>query len=416
MKANNTWWDITEKLPGVRQEPPTCSGNVPVVSILNQDVSHFMEFATAMLLSNNPLSTVDPASICINQSGPISTSATDVFTNPSREDSLNSDFLTCNATPEVAPDIVKGWNNVKDNLSAAMYWYAYGLTVIPIAPGSKVTVVKWLKWRQNLTPAKIYSYWKKNPTHEVGCIVGDHLIVFDADSPESIAALTRIEADFGLTSQLIVKTTKGVHHYYRIAAGTIAKSDSHSSENYPDRTDIKTGKALIILTPSTGKSLVIHTTESVDQLSEATQEFIDAINLHNGRQPRSLPPVVVSSRIPELVNNGKLQKLERLLNWIDPDCGYEGWIRAGMAIYYETAGSDDGLALFNSWSCKGKKYENFEAIEKKWQSFRPDHPTPLTIGTLIMLAREAGANTAAIMHDDAFEICQFEEVSDDRTA
>lgn len=318
---------------------------------------------------------------------------------------------------EGTPPIVNSWNHVKDYLSAAMYWDAFGFTVIPIAPRSKVTAVKWDKWQLDLTPKNIYTHWKTNPTHELGCIVGDDLIVFDADSPESIAALTNFEGRFRLTPQLVVKTTKGIHHYFRRAAGTIAKSDSHCSKKYPNRLDIKTGKALIILPPSTGKSLEIHSTESKGQLSVATQEFINAIYEHNGRQSPSLPPVV-PPRVSAIADSSKLHKLTRLLNCIDPDCGYEDWIRAGMAIYYETAGSDDGLALFNLWSSQGDKYEDFVEIERKWQSFRPDHPTPITIGTLIMMARDSGADTDAILHDDAFEVIESGEEgsSDDSNA
>jgi uncharacterized protein YeaO (DUF488 family) len=421
MKANNTWWDITEKLPGVRQEPPTCSGNVPVVSILIKDVSHFMEFPMANYLSEKLQNDVDPVTLTESTHHTDKTTATEVSTNFSLDDSQNADFLispsqcnNSNVTPEAIPAASSQeslWNNVNDNLTAAMYWYSYGFSPIPIGPGSKITAVKWDKWLDSLGPNKIIRHWKAHPDHEVGFIVGYYMIVLDADGPESVSALVKIEARFKLVPLLVVKTSKGQHHYFLLASNTIAKSDSHDSEKYPDRLDIKTGRALVVLPPSTGKFLIKHTTRSKELLSEASQEFIDAINEHNGRPPR-VRPAAVSARVPVIQDIEKLQILERLLECIDPDIGYDDWLRAGMAVFYETAGSCDGMELYNSWSSKGGKYEGLPEIEKKWRTFSLEHPRPVRMGTLVMMAQNAGADTDAIVHGE-FEVCAIEEASSD---
>jgi hypothetical protein len=100
-------------------------------------------------------------------------------------------------------------------------------------------------------------YWAQHPSHEVGFIVGDDVIVFDADSPKSIAALALLEKTFDITPSLTVNTSKGQHHYYKRTPGTYAKSDSHNTEKHPERIDVKTGRALVILPPSTGKEVDI---------------------------------------------------------------------------------------------------------------------------------------------------------------
>ncbi|MGR8998214.1 MAG: bifunctional DNA primase/polymerase [Gammaproteobacteria bacterium] len=84
------------------------------------------------------------------------------------------------------------------------------------------------------------NHWLKHPNQEISFIVGDEIIVFDTDSPEAIASLAQIEKAFDLTPNLVVKTTKGVHHYFRPAKGTFAKSDSHRSGKFPDRINGKT--------------------------------------------------------------------------------------------------------------------------------------------------------------------------------
>lgn len=302
------------------------------------------------------------------------------------------------------------------NLSGAFYWYGYDLQVIPVVPVTKKTAVKWNPWLEDYDTKSIYDYWNKNPQHELGFIVGDDMIVFDADSPESIVALKKIEARFAVEPRLVVKTTKGEHHYYRRSTGTIAKSDSHSSETFPDRIDIKTGRALVILPPSTGKSILVNTAEDKNELSEATQEFIDAIYLHNGRPVPSLSKEVTpQSSIQQEVEDTIFQKIRALLDSIDPDVGYDDWLHAGMAVFHETKGTSKGFELFDRWSSKGKKYRNTREIEDKWRSFQLDIPNPVTMGTLIKMAQDAGTDIAAIMNNgDSFEPCEYEVVGNDK--
>jgi len=175
------------------------------------------------------------------------------------------------------------WDRVVNFLAAAMFWYGFGFDVIPILQGKKIPAVKWGPWLDNLDPQKVHEHWAKNPDHELGFIVGDDMIIFDTDSTEAVFALVRLEARFGVMPKMVVNTTKGQHHYFSCLPGTIAKSDAHDSEKYPDRIDIKTGRNLVILPISTWKTLRILEVETKGELSIAPQEFINAIYEHNGR-------------------------------------------------------------------------------------------------------------------------------------
>jgi hypothetical protein len=190
---------------------------------------------------------------------------------------------TQDSSPGTALDFIHKWDVFKSFLTTAVYWFGFGFNIIPILPGNKMTSVKWDPWLDDLGPQKINEYWAANPTHELGFIVGDDIIVIDADSPESITAIKEIEGRFDLTPELLVKTRKGEHHYYRRAAGTVAKSDSHSTEKHPERLDIKTGRAFVVLPPSTGKIIEKMEAKEKDDLSEVSQDFIDAIYIHNRR-------------------------------------------------------------------------------------------------------------------------------------
>ncbi len=139
---------------------------------------------------------------------------------------------------------------------AALYWYSYGFAVIPLLPRSKQTVVKWDQWLADLSRVSIIKHWTEHRDHDVGFIVGNDTVVLDADAPQSVAALEALEARFGIKPMLVVKTSKGVHHYFRRAAGTFASPDSHSTAVHPARIDVKTGRSMVVLPPSPGKTIV----------------------------------------------------------------------------------------------------------------------------------------------------------------
>jgi len=320
-------------------------------------------------------------------------------------------FNAENAEIRTAPNDLSLWNMVKDFLSAAFFWLGYGFEVIPILPGTKVPAVKRDPWREEFDTEKMFLYWSDHPDHEVAAFIDDSVIVFDADSPESIVALEEIEAQFKMMPQLVVQTAKGQHHYFRRAPGAIAKTDNHCSEKHPERIDVKSGSGYMILPPSTGKSIIINNVEQISELTEASQEFIDAVFVHNGRNaPSVLAEVPLRVSGQREADEMPLKRLEALLNSIDADSGYEDWLHAGMSVYHETKGSDEGLALFDAWSSTGKKYKGRKEIELKWGSFR-DVQNPVTIGSLIMMAKDAGAHIGAILSDDAFEICEYEVIT-----
>lgn len=295
--------------------------------------------------------------------------------------------------------------------SEAFRWYGFGFNVIPIVPGAKKPAVKWDPWLETLCPEAINTHWEEHPDHEIGCIVGDGIIVFDADGPESTAAMAELEKIFDLYPTLTVTTSKGVHHYFRRATGTYAKSDSHDTAEHPDRIDVKTGRALVVLPPSTGKAVDVQECEEVEGLTEAPQDFIDAVFRHNGRKdPRAraitLPPPMTGP------HSEVISQLSALLACIPSDCGYDDWVRVLMVIHHVTGGSDAGFRVADEWSSKASNYPGTEEIESKWKSFANYSGLPVTIATLIKMAKDAGADIENIFgnHGEDFEPCEFETI------
>ncbi|HEY5579782.1 MAG TPA: PriCT-2 domain-containing protein [Rhodoferax sp.] len=112
------------------------------------------------------------------------------------------------------------------------------------------------------------------------------------------------------------------------------------------------------------------------------------------------------------IDPADVDKVPLLLAAIDPDCGRTDWIRVLMAVYHTTGGSEAGFALVDAWSSKGKKYPGTKDVEIQWRSFSGNVQRPITIGTLIKMARDGGADVTAITQHsaEAFVPCATEVV------
>jgi len=78
-------------------------------------------------------------------------------------------------------------------------------------------------------------------------------------------------------------------------------------------------------------------------------------------------------------------KIESALAMINPDCGYDDWMRVGMAINNELG--DAGLSVWDYWSSRGTKYSGSRDLEGHWRSFKGDG---VTVATLFKMAMDAG--------------------------
>lgn len=290
----------------------------------------------------------------------------------------------------------------------ALKWHRFGFTVIPIRPGEKRSVTVWSKWEgDHQTEEHIKAHWAEHPKHEVGAVTDDGFIVLDADTPKAIKAIEELEKAHGLVCDLVVTTSRGEHHYYKLAPDTFAKQDSHDGKQYPERIDIRTGRSLIILPPSGSRKIKVCNVDNISQLSVASQDFIDAVFSHNGRDvPRLAVKKEVQQDEPSKLNNHTQAEIRAYLDYIDPDCGYEDWRNIGMSLHNEFEGSDIGLDIFDEWSSKADKYDGQGSLDKKWLSFANYNGIPITIGSLLKMAIDNGADVQEIQSKHGFEICE----------
>jgi len=79
-------------------------------------------------------------------------------------------------------------------------------------------------------------------------------------------------------------------------------------------------------------------------------------------------------------------KIHDALAYVTPDCGYDEWLRIGMALHAELG--DGGLSVWDSWSARSAKYPGNREVAAHWRSFKSGGG--VTIATLYGLAKDAG--------------------------
>lgn len=301
--------------------------------------------------------------------------------------------------------------------NAAKTWFAMGYTPMPVLPGQKATRLAHKPWLEKLTERYVDVHWSSFPFDEIALHCGKGLVVLDADSSESLEAMLALEQKHGLVPAMVVKTKKGVHHYFRQTPELRIKSAGHSTENHPERIDVRCGNGYIIAPPSTGKSLVTPEIVRFENLSLLTQKFVDELFIHNGDRPLTDRAERVAMQDSDefgepLDVSAKVARMRAMLEYIDPEEGYSDWISVLMAIHHETDGSDEGLSLADEWCSKGGSYEGFASIEKKWASFDAGSSTPVTMATLASKLKNQGLDWMSVCSeaDDPFEPCVMEVV------
>lgn len=283
-----------------------------------------------------------------------------------------------------------------DVKGAAHWWLEFGFNVIPLNPETKQTAVKWEPWLDKLSHESIESHWSKYPNHELAAVMDDSFFVLDADSEKQKAILAQLEKAHGVTPNLIAKTNKGEHHFFkRDPAKTYAKMASYSTEKEPNALDIRTGRgsdegrSIIALAPSTGKSIVINEAANSGDLTEVDQAFIDAVFIHNGK---NAPRPVDRSAIVEYERTGNAERCAKILFYIDPSLGNGDWFKVGAGLHDEFQGSEIGFAIFNEWSAEGENYGGVEQTEYRWNMYTAGFG--ITFASVVDMAIKAGCNIA----------------------
>ncbi len=97
-----------------------------------------------------------------------------------------------------------------------------------------------------------------------------------------------------------------------------------------------------------------------------------------------------------------VERMEELVNALDPDMGREPWIKVGMALHHECDGDDTGFEIWDDWSSGGATYPGTEALRAQWESFERragQRRRQVTMATVIKMAKEEQARGVANVID-----------------
>ena len=78
---------------------------------------------------------------------------------------------------------------------------------------------------------------------------------------------------------------------------------------------------------------------------------------------------------------------------LDPDLGYDEWLRTGMALHHEFG--DEGLDLWDEWSGGGSKYAGSDSLMTHWRSFGRGDGPPITMRSVAKLAGVSPSGSAS---------------------
>ena len=220
--------------------------------------------------------------------------------------------------------------------------------------------------------------------------VGNGIWVLDIDGPEGAAAVAELERENGVLPDTSISSTgRGQHFIFRYPEGS--RQIRSRSAVLAKGVDVRGEGGYIVAPPSLHRSGVNYRfleglspiADAPDWLMELVCDGVLAPSAGPGKRPAAVPlEHQVASTATQRPALG-VDEVRDALNHIDPDCGYDDWLKIGMALH---SGGHD-VDAWEAWSSRGDKYEP-GICEKKWASFSSGNG--ISMGSLIWMARQGG--------------------------
>lgn len=127
-------------------------------------------------------------------------------------------------------------------------------------------------------------------------------------------------------------------------------------------------------------------------VADVDQRTVDLCEARFGSVQNNVvdPDDFMAGREPKL--GLTVERMQELLDALDPDMGREPWIKVGMALHHECEGDDTGFELWDDWSSNGYTYPTSEALRKQWDSFdrrAGSNRRQVTMASVIKMVKEA---------------------------
>jgi hypothetical protein len=169
--------------------------------------------------------------------------------------------------------------------------------------------------------------------------------------------------------------TGSKHYYFKYPAGVkIKNSDSELAPGV----DVRGEGGMVLAPPSIKPGLGQYEWESEAEIADPPPWLLDmVIDKEGERKPGAEP-------------QADLTLIAKAMAAIPNDVvGWENWNTKGLAIYRATGGSDEGLAIFITWSMKLKIKFDLDRTKDRWNEFHKSPPSEIGAGSIFFWADEA---------------------------
>lgn len=284
-------------------------------------------------------------------------------------------------------------------LDAALRYAARNWPVLPLRPDGAVDrktgkpASKWPLTENGLNDAttdadQIRKWWAETPNANIGIRTGQEsgITVIDVDisvdkktGQPKPGAQSLAELGLAEDNTLTVQTTSGGwHYYYQYAPG-----DKSRGDKILPGIDTR-GKGGYVVAPGSvidGVPYEVVADHPVAPMRPDVRERLFPKANGKDKPPPAAQPIPMT--------DDEYQQLRMKVAAINPDCGYDDWLKVGMGLHNEYGGSEQAFRIWDGWSYIGDKYAPGET-RRKWKSFKiMPEAEGIRIGTVYALAKAA---------------------------
>lgn len=222
----------------------------------------------------------------------------------------------------------------------------------------------------------VLRWWTRKPDRNVGVATGGDLFVLDVD-PRSNGdwSLDRLEEEHAELETVTVETGSGGWHYW-------FRGEVPARNGVFEGIDVKAAGGYVVAPPSrhaTGRKYRLR--EGSPKNPRPAPAWLVDLLAPRERQNGDGPPPTPGEGLPDDV--------EAMLAVLSAECGYEEWLKVGMALHH--ADPDAGFEVWDRWSSTSReKYPGADELRRKWDSFGREDGNVVTVGTLRHMAQERG--------------------------
>ncbi len=234
---------------------------------------------------------------------------------------------------------------------------------------------------------KLIQLWDKRKGLNVGIATGaiSGIFVIDIDGEEGEDDIKKLNSEIPETLQ--AKTGRGRHLFFKHPGDRSIRTRRGVIGN---KVDVRGDGGYVA---GAGSNHIRGTSyEWVNPLvdiAEAPEWLLEIV--YKDTVPNNQIVSQLSAPIPRLFASNSWSESDclDLLSYINPDIGYDEWIKVGMALQSEGF----GFSLWDTWSAGGSKYQA-QSMASHWKSFKAN--SGVSFGTLVKMAQDGGWGNVGI--------------------